>query len=70
MAETPNVLLLDVTVERSENPLTRRPTSVVVTVGHPPGEEPPKLADRIATRLREDGHDLRIEVRFVEVRHA
>jgi uncharacterized hydrophobic protein (TIGR00341 family) len=63
--ETDGVTLLRVEVRRGENPLTRRPTGVVATVGHPPGAEPPLLAERIEARLNKTGHDLRVEVRFV-----
>jgi len=70
VAETDGVSLLEVRVVRDDNPITREPTDVVVTVGHPPGEEPPALAQRIADRLAADGHDLRVEVRLVAVREA
>ena len=67
VAETPDATLLEVAVVHEENPLTHRPTAVVVTVGHPPTAEPPALAGRIADRLAADGHDLRVEVRYVAV---
>jgi uncharacterized hydrophobic protein (TIGR00341 family) len=70
VAETAGVSLLEVSVSREDNPITRRPTGVTVTVGHPPGEEPPALADRIADRLAADGHDLQVQVRFVVVTEA
>jgi uncharacterized membrane protein len=70
VGQTPDARLLGVDVVRGENPMIRRPTAVVATVGHPPGEEPPALVDRIANRLAQDGHDLRVEVRFVAVRET
>jgi uncharacterized hydrophobic protein (TIGR00341 family) len=68
--ETGGATLLEVEVVREENPLTRRPAGVVVTVGHPPGAEPPTLVDRIAARLASAGHDVWVEVRFVVVTEA
>jgi hypothetical protein len=52
LAETDTELeLLSMTVEYEEFPL-RRPTRVVVTVGHPLESTPPPLADRLQKRVR------------------
>ena len=45
--------VLDVTVRYAGFPL-REPSSVMVTVGHPPGTPPPTIAVELGERLRED----------------
>jgi uncharacterized hydrophobic protein (TIGR00341 family) len=67
VADTPEATLLEVDVQRGDNPIARRPTAVVVTVGHPVGAAPPPLVDRLAGRLEAAGHDVAVEVRFVAV---
>ncbi|MFC7097303.1 TIGR00341 family protein [Halobaculum marinum] len=45
--------VLDVAVTYGGFPF-RQPTAVTVTVGHPPGETPPRIADELARRLADD----------------
>ena len=47
----PSLSLLDFEVEHGTAFPFRSPQRVVVTVGHPPGTEPPALAERLATRI-------------------
>ena len=84
LAETPNARLLDVTFayERGLAPgrpvdlFVRRPASVTVTVGHPPGVDPPPLADRVATGVARaadrtlETAGVPVEIRFVPVQRA
>ncbi|WP_318568389.1 TIGR00341 family protein [Salinigranum marinum] len=71
--------LLSMTVEYEDFPF-RRPTRVVVTVGHPIDTEPPPLADRLGGRVRavarqppppqlpvETNGDVAVDVRYVPV---
>jgi uncharacterized hydrophobic protein (TIGR00341 family) len=71
--------LLSMTVEYEDFPI-RRPTRVVVTVGHPIDAEPPPLADRLGDRVRalarqppppqlpvETNGDVAVDVRYVPV---
>ena len=58
--------LLEVTVERGGLPFAPDPQRVVVTVGHPPGQSYPGLADDLVEEIQ-TGQDLSVEVRFVEV---
>jgi uncharacterized hydrophobic protein (TIGR00341 family) len=71
--------LLSMTVEYEDFPI-RRPTRVVVTVGHPIDSEPPPLADRLGDRVRaaarqpplpqlpvETNGDVAVDVRYVPV---
>ena len=61
-----DLTLIEVTVVRGGLPFAPQPQRVVVTVGHPPGESYPPLADDLAAEIQ-TGHDLAIEVHFVEV---
>ncbi len=45
--------VLDVEVTYGGFPF-RQPTAVTVTVGHPPGETPPRIADRLSDSLADD----------------
>ncbi|WP_435123981.1 TIGR00341 family protein [Halobaculum sp. D14] len=45
--------VVDVDVEYRGFPF-RQPTHVTVTVGHPPGVDPPRIADELAARLQDD----------------
>jgi uncharacterized hydrophobic protein (TIGR00341 family) len=63
-----SLTLLEVQVERGENPVLPRPERVVVTVGTPTGSEFPQLADEIATALAD--HDVTIQVRFVAIQQS
>jgi uncharacterized hydrophobic protein (TIGR00271 family) len=69
---TENVSLLDVVIEtRNENVVFSEPDRVVVTVGAPPGNRPPGLADRIDTAVDEAaGQDIETQVRYVEIETA
>ena len=67
MPQYDDLVLRDVEVRTERSRLTRQVEGVVVTVGRPPGEDYPDLADDLAA-LVDAG--LRIEVRFVDVRTA
>jgi hypothetical protein len=81
LSETPASLsLLSMDVQYDGFPF-RRPTHVVVTVGHPPGTLPPPIASRLAARI--DTIDVQplgiaslptdsvsVEVRFVAIDQA
>jgi uncharacterized hydrophobic protein (TIGR00341 family) len=78
LAETDaQVELLSMTVEYEDFPI-RRPTRIVVTVGHPLESDPPPLADRLRERVRatarpvpfpqlpvETNGDVAVDVRYV-----
>jgi uncharacterized hydrophobic protein (TIGR00341 family) len=77
LAEHPNVERLSVTVDYEEQFPFSRPERVTVTVGHPPGDDPPDLAADLATRI--DGisdtpfrpdRPVAVEVRYVPVERA
>ncbi|MFC7069974.1 TIGR00341 family protein [Halobaculum lipolyticum] len=70
--------VLDVTVTYGGFPF-RQPTAVTVTVGHPPGETPPRIADELAAGLRDDAASpfgigepasVEVAVRYVPVERA
>jgi uncharacterized hydrophobic protein (TIGR00341 family) len=69
---TENVSLLDVVIEtHNKNIVFSEPSRVVVTVGAPPGNRPPGLADRIDTAVDEAaGRDVEVQVRYVEIETA
>jgi hypothetical protein len=56
----------------------RQPSEVTVTVGHPPGDPPPAVADRLADRINRleaapfglETEPVSIEVRYVVVERA
>ncbi|MFB6134075.1 MAG: TIGR00341 family protein [Halanaeroarchaeum sp.] len=56
------VTLLDTDVRQTDRVLFRQPDYVIVTVGIPPGVDPPDLADRIDGTL---DRDVTVEVRIV-----
>ena len=58
--------LVDVEVRGDGLPFAPQPQRVVVTVGHPPGESYPSLVDDLAAEIQ-TGHDLTVEVHFIEV---
>ncbi len=77
LADTP-FISLDVDVLYSGFPL-RKPERVVVTVGHPPGLDPPPLAEQFAARLGPEARapygiggasEITVEVRFVAIQTA
>lgn len=77
VAETP-LVRLDVEVIYTGFPF-RQPERVIVTVGHPPGFDPPPLADRLASRLDQEvtgmlgfpeSREIAVEVRFTAVETA
>ncbi|UWG46894.1 putative membrane protein [Halanaeroarchaeum sp. HSR-CO] len=60
------VVLLDVSVRQTERVIFSEPERVTVTVGVPPGMDPPDLADRLDDRIdRSLEHDVTVEVRIV-----
>jgi uncharacterized hydrophobic protein (TIGR00341 family) len=65
--EQPN-RVLEVEVERTNTVLFQEPRQVVVTVGIPPGTDPPELAGRL-NRVVDDvaGQDVQISIRYIVV---
>ena len=61
-----DLTLIEVTVIGDGLPFAPQPERVVVTVGHQQGQSYPDLADDLAREIR-TGHELAVEVRFVEV---
>ncbi|WP_380679038.1 TIGR00341 family protein [Salinigranum sp. GCM10025319] len=74
--------LLSMTVQYEDFPI-RRPTQIVVTVGHPLESDPPPLADRLRERVRatarppplpplpfETNGDVEVDVRYVALDEA
>ncbi|MFC7135863.1 TIGR00341 family protein [Halobaculum litoreum] len=70
--------VLDVSVAYGGFPF-RQPTAVTVTVGHPPGETPPRIGDELARRLADDAAaplgfgdtaSVDVSVRYVAVEDA
>ncbi|MFC7081552.1 TIGR00341 family protein [Halorussus caseinilyticus] len=60
--------LLNVEFEQSGTLPFDQSQRVVVTVGRPPGEEYPDLAEQLSRRVnRNTGHDIVVQVRYVEV---
>ncbi|MFB6173328.1 MAG: DUF389 domain-containing protein, partial [Halobacteriales archaeon] len=59
--------LLDLQIRTEGIPVLREPEGVVVTIGHPPGESYPGLAEAIAARV---DSGLAVEVRFVALERA
>jgi hypothetical protein len=60
--------MIDIEVEHTNTAVFQRPNRVVVTVGVPPGEQPPsvltsinQMADRVA------GRDVSTQVRYVSI---
>jgi uncharacterized hydrophobic protein (TIGR00271 family) len=67
-AEYARVSRLDVEYQYESGLVTRQPQSVVVTLGVPPGNTYPDLAQQLATRIEvRSGQDLTVEVRYIEV---
>ena len=66
--EYDDLSLVSVRVETRQGALLGDPEAVVVTVGRPPGETYPGLADRIADRV--DSNGLAVEVQYVEIQRA
>jgi uncharacterized hydrophobic protein (TIGR00341 family) len=61
-----DVVLLDVSVQQSERVIFSEPERVTVTVGIPPGMDPPNIAGRLDDRIdRSVDTDVSVEVRFV-----
>ena len=61
-----DVVLLDVSVQQSDRVIFSEPERVTVTVGIPPGMDPPNIADRLDDRIdRSVDTDVSVEVRFV-----
>ena len=55
----------------SRDVLFTQPSRVVVTVGAPPGDRPPDLAERIDVAVdRVAGHDVEVQIRYVEIETA
>ncbi|MES3517557.1 MAG: hypothetical protein PPP58_07845, partial [Natronomonas sp.] len=50
--------------------LFTRPTTVVLTVGTPPGAERRGLATAVERRLAAEGIDVTVEVRYVEIERS
>ncbi|MFB6168193.1 MAG: TIGR00341 family protein [Haloferacaceae archaeon] len=84
LADVPDARLLDVSVRyqsglgpgRPSDLFVRRPSLVTVTVGHPPGVDPPPLAERLASRVGRAAQQTLgvappvVEVRYVPVERA
>ena len=63
--------VVGVEVQQSNAVLFQRPEHVVVTVGSPPGTEPPGLADRLDSIVDDAaGRDVETSVRYVVVERA
>ena len=62
--EYPQLRILDTQIVRGDDPLTGRPTAVIVTVTHPGDQVPPDVAEVLTDRLSE--YDVGVEVRFIE----
>ncbi|WP_237560365.1 TIGR00341 family protein [Halolamina rubra] len=76
LAGEPSLSLVDFEVEAGTAFPFRSPQRVVVTVGYPPGEEPPALAERLAARIGAiengplglgSGEGVAVSVRYVAV---
>ncbi|WP_276299920.1 TIGR00341 family protein [Halorussus lipolyticus] len=62
-----NAKLFDMTFEQAGGLPFDQSQTVVVTVGRPPGEEYPDLADRVTRRIRRNAdHSVTVQVRYVE----
>ncbi|MFW5938062.1 MAG: TIGR00341 family protein [Halanaeroarchaeum sp.] len=60
------VTVLDTEVRQTDRAIFRQPEHVIITVGIPPEEDPPDLADRIDDRIeRSLDRDVTVEVRIV-----
>ena len=75
----PSLSLIGFEVEHGAAFPFRSPERVVVTVGHPPGEEPPALAGRLADRIEDinggpfglsSGENVEVAVRYTAVETA
>jgi len=67
-AEYAQVSRLDVEYQYERGLIDRKPQSVVVTLGVPPGATYPDLAGKLATRIEvRTGQNLTVEVRYVQV---
>jgi len=63
-----NLSVVEVGVERRDQPLAREPNRVVVTVTSPEGRFYPQLDDRIHERIRDrTGRSIDVQVRFIGV---
>ncbi|MFB6148774.1 MAG: TIGR00341 family protein [Halobacteriales archaeon] len=60
-----SLTVIEVRIRDRGTLFARQPSGVVVTVGVPPGESYPDLPTKLAQRIRQ-GHDVAVEVRFVE----
>ncbi|WP_136688446.1 TIGR00341 family protein [Halorhabdus amylolytica] len=66
VAGTPDVTVQDVSIERTGGLFFQQPRRIVVTVGVPPDDGPPDLADRLDDRLDAlVNRDVSTEVRYV-----
>jgi len=79
LAGEPSLSLIDFEVEHGAAFPFRSPERVVVTVGYPPGEEPPALAERLAERIDSigggpfglsSGENVAVAVRYTAVETA
>ncbi|GAB7014213.1 TIGR00341 family protein [Halolamina salina] len=79
LAGEPSLSLIDFEVEHGAAFPFRSPERVVVTVGYPPGEEPPALAERLADRIDSigggpfgfsSGENVAVAVRYTAVETA
>ena len=79
LAGEPSLSLIDFEVEHGAAFPFRSPERVVVTVGYPPGEEPPALAERLADRIDSigggpfglsSGENVEVAVRYTAVETA
>lgn len=70
-AEYDRISRLDVQFRYERGLVSRQPQSVVVTLGVPPDASYPDLPEQLATRIEvRTGHDLAVEVRYVQVERA
>lgn len=79
LEDEPSLSLISFDVEHGAAFPFRSPTRVVVTVGHPPGVEPPGLAERLADRVNAiengpfglgSGEGVEVSVRYTAVETA
>jgi uncharacterized hydrophobic protein (TIGR00341 family) len=74
LADYDDLERLSITIEHEETFPFFRPERVTVTVGHPPGQETPQLAEQLAERIDRlsdppfrDSQPITVEVRYVAV---